>query len=453
MSLYMGEHVPVVPPAGTVVVKEVRAFIPGSKDAEEKGGGAADCHAQAAGHWIVDSPIANPMSVYSDYKANRKLWGIDAIGSMVVEVELTNGMVGVGISIGGEPGCYIVEKHLAMFVEGQDPRNVEYIWDQMWRATINYGRKGLPIQALSAVDLAIWDVLGKLRNEPVYQLLGGKTKDRLPVYATTAAPGAAKKLGFIQAKIPLPYGPGDGDAGMRKNIERLQAVRKEVGTEYPISVDCYMSLTVPYCIQLARKIHEEVPGGVKWIEEALPPDNYDGYAEIKASVGHLCLFTTGEHEYTRYGYRQLLERKCCDVLQPDITWCGGLTEARRVCAMASAYDIPVIPHGSSVYSFHMQIAFQNCPIGECIMLHPTGDKIAPYFGTLFKDEPLPKDGFIDLDPNKPGFGVTISDSIKLRRPYPRDDGARKRTREDRVEAAAKRPVGDAWLKKIEKWNK
>jgi len=452
MSLYMGEHPPVVPPEGTVVIKEVRAFVPGSKDDEEAGGGAADCHAQKGEHWIVDSPISNPMSVYTDYKENRKLWGIDAIGTIVVEVELTNGMVGVGCSIGGEPGCYIVEKHLAKFVEGQDPRNCEYIWDQMWRATINYGRKGLPIQAISAVDLAIWDALGKLRNEPVYQLLGGKTKDRLPVYATTAAPGAAKKLGFIQSKIPLPYGPGDGDAGMRKNIERIKAVRKEVGPDYPISIDCYMSLTVPYTIELARRISQEVPGGVKWIEEALPPDAYDGYAEIKEKVGHLNLFTTGEHEYTRYGYRLLLEKKCCDVLQPDITWCGGITEARRVCAMASAYDIPVIPHGSSVYSFHMQYAFQNCPIGECIMLHPKGDTIAPYFGGLFTDEPLPKDGFIDLDPKKPGFGVTLNPAFKMRRPYPRE-GERKRTREDREEAAAKRPVGDAWIKKIERWNK
>merc|ERR1719476_355808 len=129
------------------------------------------------------------MSGYPLYKGSRKAWGIDALGSMVVEVELTNGVVGVGISIGGEPGCYIVEQHLSRFVEGQDPRNIELIWDQMHRATINYGRKGLPIQALSAVDLALWDALGKLRGEPVYQLLGGKTKDRLPTALTADLAG------------------------------------------------------------------------------------------------------------------------------------------------------------------------------------------------------------------------------------------------------------------------
>ena len=112
------------------------------KSVEEEAGGGADCHAQKHGHWITSTPIANPMSGYASYKMSRKKWGIDAIGSLIVEVELTNGMVGVGISIGGEPGCFIIEKHLARFVEGQDPKNVELIWDQMWRSTINYGRKG-----------------------------------------------------------------------------------------------------------------------------------------------------------------------------------------------------------------------------------------------------------------------------------------------------------------------
>ena len=117
-----------------------------------------------ASHWIIDLPIANPMSVYEEYKAKRTSWGINALGTVVVEVELDDGIIGIGCSIGGEPACYIIEKHLSRFVEGQDPRNVELIWDQMWRATMPYGRKGLAIQALSAVDLAIWDCLGKVRG-------------------------------------------------------------------------------------------------------------------------------------------------------------------------------------------------------------------------------------------------------------------------------------------------
>lgn len=131
------------------------------------------------------------------------------------------------------------------------------------------------------------------------------------------------------------------------------------------------------------------------------------------------LLTTGEHEYTRYGFRQLLSSRCVDILQPDITWVGGITEARRVVAMAAAEDVVVIPHGSSVYSYHLQYAFNNCPIAEFINLSPGADKITPYFGGLFPDEPLPKDGFIDL-PDRPGFGVTL-DKSHLTRPFPRSD--------------------------------
>jgi L-rhamnonate dehydratase len=142
----------VVKPKG-IVIREVRAFTFGDDQQEKKSGGGADCHRQTAGHWIVDSDIANPMSVYEQYRASRTSWGIDAMGSIVVEVELSNGMVGVGISIGGDAACYIVEKHLFRFVEGQEPSNVELIWDQMWRSTINYGRKGIAIQVCVCVSL------------------------------------------------------------------------------------------------------------------------------------------------------------------------------------------------------------------------------------------------------------------------------------------------------------
>lgn len=131
------------------------------------------------------------------------------------------------------------------------------------------------------------------------------------------------------------------------------------------------------------------------------------------------LLTTGEHEYTRYGFKQLLSSRCVDILQPDITWLGGMTEARRVVAMAAAEDVVIIPHGSSVYSYHLQYAFNNCPVAEFINLSPDADKITPYFGGLFPDEPLPKDGFIDL-PEKPGFGVTL-DKSRLTRPFPRTE--------------------------------
>lgn len=268
---------------------------------------------------------------------------------------------------------------------------------------------------LSAVDLALWDLLGKLRNEPVYALLGGKVVDRLPVYMTSSNPVNAKNMGFVGGKVPCPYGPKAGDEGLRKNVEFFKAWREKVGPDFPLMLDCYMSLTVPYSIKLAKALQ---PHGLKWMEEFLPPDDYEGYARVKDALKDSgIMLTTGEHEYTRYGFRMLIESKCADILQPDITWLGGITEARRVVAMASAYDILVIPHGSSVYSYHLQYAFTNCPIAEFLNLTPKSDGILPYFGGLFPDEPLPQGGFIDL-PDRPGFGVTLQRD-GLRRPYPR----------------------------------
>jgi L-rhamnonate dehydratase len=388
-------------------IREVRAFVIAPNEM------GADYHNQNGSHWIIDLPIANPMSVYDEYKAKRTSWGINALGTVLVEVELDDGTVGVGCSIGGEPACYVIEKHLNRFVVGEDPRNVELIWDQMWRATMPDGRKGLVVQAISAVDLAIWDCLGKMRGEPVYALIGGKTKARLPVYATTARPDLAKQWGFNGAKIPCRYGPADGAVGLKKNIEILAAAREQVGPDFPLRLDCYMALTVPYAIRLGKALSEY---GLEWIEECLPPDDYDGYAALKSALTGVCLVTTGEHEYTRYGFRELIARKCADILQPDINWVGGLTEARRIVAMAAAYDIPVIPHGSSVFSYHLQYAFTNCPIAEFLVMSPQADRMVPLFGKLFKNEPMPDNGWVDLD-DAPGWGVELNEALELVRPY------------------------------------
>lgn len=403
------------------LIRSVKAFtVKTSDDAAGIRSHGADCHDVDDQHWINGtrpSPIANPMSIYKQYAGSRKSWGINVLGTMVVKVEADDGTFGVGVSIGGEPGCYIVEQHLSRFVEGEDPRNVELIWDKMFRATLNYGRKGLPVQAISAVDLAIWDLLGKIRREPVYNLLGGKTKQHLPVYCTTARPDIAKQQGFAGAKIPCPYGPSDGDKGLVKNIEFFKGWREAVGDKYPLMLDCYMALNVSYTIKLARSLESFK---IKWMEEFLPPDDYSGYRDVREALrGTPILLTTGEHEYTRYGFQTLLQSRCVDILQPDVTWMGGITEARRLIAMASAHDTMVIPHGSSVYSYHLQYAFVNCPLAEYINLSPNADKIVPYFGDIFHDEPLPSNGFIDL-PNRPGFGITI-DEHKLIRPYKRSE--------------------------------
>lgn len=289
MSIHLSVLEDVEVDENAVTIVDVEAYCIRSKDVEEKGGGFADCHRQVEGHWILGTdqwPIANPMSIYEKYKSRRSSWKIDALGSVVVIVRLSNQIEGVGISIGGEAACFIIEKHFSHFLRGQDPLNIEYLWDMMWRSSINYGRKGLTIQALSAVDLALWDCAGKLRREPVYKLLGGKTKNCLPCYATCYQPRSAKELGFKGAKIALPFGPADGDRGMRKNLLRIEQIRQDVGTEFPLMIvrvevfscrtsfrmivtvnflfqDCYMSLNVAYAVELLEKIQ---PYQIKWFD-------------------------------------------------------------------------------------------------------------------------------------------------------------------------------------------
>jgi len=244
------------------VIRQVRASV--------IRGGGADYHDQQGAHWI-DDHIATPMSRYPEYRQSRRSFGINVLGTLVVEIEASDGTVGFAVTTGGEPAAYIVEKHLARFLEGRDPRQIEKIWDQMYFSTQYYGRKGLVVNAISGVDLALWDLLGKLRGEPVYHLLGGAVRDELVFYATGARPDIAKELGFIGGKVPLHHGPAEGDEGFAKNIAMLEDMRGKVGDDFWLMLDCWMSLDLNYAIRLAESAQYF---GLKWIEEALSPDDY-----------------------------------------------------------------------------------------------------------------------------------------------------------------------------------
>ena len=377
-------------------------------------GGGADYHDREGGHWI-DDHIATPMSRYPDYRQSRRSFGINVLGTLVVEIEAADGTTGFAVTTGGEPAAYIVEHHLARFVEGRDPSSIEKIWDQMYFATQHYGRKGLVVNAISAVDLALWDLLGRLRAEPVYQMLGGAVRDELIFYATGPRPDLARSLGFIGGKLPLHHGPAEGEAGMRRNLEALGEMRGRVGEDFWLMLDCWMSLDLPYAIRLAHGAREH---GLKWIEEALSPDDYWGYAQLKRSAPPGMLVTTGEHEATRWGFRMLLEMDCCDIIQPDVGWCGGLTELIKIAALAESRGALVIPHGSSVYSYHFVITRHSSPYAEFLMMAPEADRVVPMFHPQLIGEPVPVNGRLKL-PETPGFGVELNRTLSLHRPYAR----------------------------------
>jgi L-rhamnonate dehydratase len=379
-------------------IREVRVFTlaPGAQ-------GGAYFRQGAGTHWLVDSLIANPMSGHAAYRDKRSSWGIGVLGTLVVEIETEDGVTGVAAGSGGAPAAWLIRHHFSRFLVGEDARNLNRIWDEMYRASLPYGRKGLPLMAISAVDLALWDLVGKVRGEPVYNLIGGLSRDEITLYCTGPDAGAIKAMGFWGAKVPLPHSPFDGRAGLEANVAFLGAQRQRVGAGFPLMVDCYMALDVSYAIELAEAC---LPLGINWWEEVLSPDDVEGYRRLRQAHPKL-KWTTGEHEYSRYGFRHLIEERLLDILQPDVMWVGGLTELLRIAAHAAAYDQLLVPHGSGPYSYHF-IASQTAPaFCEYVAASPDGQSVEPVFGALFEGEPLPRNGRIRLG-TSPGFGMTLA---------------------------------------------
>ncbi|KAK8117595.1 uncharacterized protein PG998_005876 [Apiospora kogelbergensis] len=386
-------------------IKAIRTFIisgVGSGADLDIGG---DYHNVKGGHWLIDTDISTPCSIWDQYKKSRTSWGINVLGSFLVEIEATDGTVGFATGFGGPPGCWLVHQHFERFLIGADPRNTNLLFEQMYRASMFYGRKGLPVAVISVIDLAIWDLLGKLRNEPVYRLIGGAARERIDFYCTGPEPTAAKDMGFWEPRCRCPTVLLTDT----RNIAFLRKHRESVGPDFPIMVDCYMSLNVSYTIEIVeacKDLH------INWWEECLTPDDTDGFEQIKRAHPTV-KFTTGEHEYSRYGFRKLIENRNLDIIQPDVMWLGGMTELLKVAAHAAAYDIPVVPHASGSYSYHFVISQPNTPFQEYLANSPDGKSVLPVFGDLFIDEPIPTRGFLttaDLD--KPGFGLTINPAAR-----------------------------------------
>lgn len=387
------------------IIRQVRAYV--------FRGGGGDYHDQGPGHWI-DDHIATPMAKYPAYRRSRQSFGLNVLGTLVVEIEADNGIVGFAVTTGGEPAAWIVENHLARFLEGAQVGEIERIWDQMYLSTLFYGRKGLVLNAISCVDLALWDLLGKLRQEPVFHMLGGAVREELIFYATGSRPDLAQKMGFVGGKLPLQHGPAEGEKGLQQNLALLAEMRSRTGDDFWLMYDCWMSLNLEYAIRLARGAAQY---SLKWIEEALPPDDYWGYAELKRSVPRGMLVSTGEHEATRWGFRLLLEMECADILQPDVGWCGGLTELIKIADLADTRGVLVVPHGSSVYSYHFVLTRHNSPYSEFLMMASQADSVIPMFAPLLLDEPVPVNGRMKV-PDSPGFGVRLNPDCRLHRPYP-----------------------------------
>ena len=250
-----------------------------------------------------DVEVANPMSIYPEYKATRSLFLPDPgkVPSFTVEISTDKGIKGYGS--GGPAAALRDREHLTKLLVNEDPFNIERIWDIMWRSTMSYGRMGVVINAISGVDLALWDIVGKALDMPVYKLLGGETKPRIPAYCTGNDIEQHVEFGFKRLKLAIPHGPADGREGMRKNVELVERAREALGPDGDIMLDCWMAWTERYTLEMAEMVE---PYRVYWMEECLQPHDYEGFGRLAAEIKSTRI-VTGEHEYTRYGFRQLLE--------------------------------------------------------------------------------------------------------------------------------------------------
>jgi L-rhamnonate dehydratase len=214
---------------------------------------APPAYKPSAGSWSTGGvEVANPMSIYPEYKAMRSLFMANdpALGGFTVEISTDKGVKGYGR--GGPGGGIVVEKHLTKLLMNEDPFNVERIWDILWRSTMSYGRAGVVINAISGVDLALWDLIGNALNMPVYKLLGGETKARIPTYCTGNDTDQHIEFGFKRLKLAIPYGPADGKEGMRKNVELVKTTRDKLGPDGDIMLDCWMAWTERYTMEIAE---------------------------------------------------------------------------------------------------------------------------------------------------------------------------------------------------------
>ena len=335
-------------------------------------------------------------------------------GWLVVEVFTDDGHVGIGnAALAPQVTKQVIDLYLKPILVGADPWNVEFLWQHMYRRTMAFGRKGIGMAAISAVDIALWDILGKSAKQPVYRLLGGKTKPRVPVYASrlysialdslAAEANGYKDAGYKAMKLRFGWGPADGAAGMQRNLDLVRTVRQTVGDELDVMADAYMGWTLDYAKRMLPLLE---PFHLRWLEEPVMPDDIHGYAELKA-YGRIPI-AGGEHEFTLYGFRDLLDARAVDYIQFDTNRVGGITQARKISALAEAYSVPVIPHAGQMHNYHVVMASLNSPMAEYfpVVDVEVGNEL---FWYIFDGEPKAQDGFVDLNDDVPGLGLTINE--------------------------------------------
>ena len=316
-----------------------------------------------------------------------------SLGQILVAVDTDCGLTGYGVGGGGLAAVHVVRTVLRDLLTGREAEPVESLWQAMYRATLPFGRKGLAIMALSGVDLALWDLRGKAAGVPVAALLGGPTARRIATYTTVWHEVTDEHAaGFQGVKLHVEHSSAGNQA--ESVVAAAERARAAIGPDRALMLDAWMRWDIETTLRIAAAVE---PLDITWIEEPLSPDDLDGYA-VLAQRSPIPI-AGGEHEFTAIGFRELVERRLHSVLQPDVCWCGGLTQLVEIYKMADRHGLRVCPHrGAEVWALHAIAALDPDPLAE------SGRPWMTWVG----GQPPVQDGWIEVA-DAPGFGVAIDE--------------------------------------------
>jgi D-arabinonate dehydratase len=336
---------------------------------------------------------------------------------VVAWVETDEGLQGLGFTVGGRyagEGHLIhtaIQHNLKHLIVSESPFAVERLWERMFQTTVLMGRRGAVLRAISALDIALWDIIAKAAGQPLYHLLGGYC-DEVPAYASGGYYREGKGLDGLAAEMERYMDMGFTSVKMkigrldpRQDAERVRVARETVGPDVQLAVDANNAWSdAPTAIRAARMLEEY---DIWWLEEPVFPDNVPASAEVAAALD--VPVATGEIEATRWGFRELLERRAADILQPDATVAGGITEWMKIAHMAAGWDVPIAPHWMANIHVHLLAAVPNGITVEFFVL----EEDVFNFERMVREPLQPVEGKI-LVPQRPGHGVELEDEALTR---------------------------------------
>ncbi len=357
----------------------------------------------------------NPLDIYAELRPKPYADSVPSparvpVTALYLRIGTEEGVEGLYGPLDKE-AAIVVDEQLKPFLIGKDALAQEKMWDQLYRSN-RHSRRGFFLMAISAVDNALWDLRGRYFKTPVYRLLGGPTRGSVEAYASclgySLEPARVQERaaqlqaeGYRYQKWFLAYGPGDGPAGMKKNVDLVRILRETVGEETELMFDVYSGWDLTYALEWAKQVERYRP---RWIEEATQAEKIDSFAALRR--GTSIPVASGEHIQGRWEVYDYLKENALSVVQCDPEWCGGTSELLKICTVASIFDVPVIPHGHSLHAALHVIAGQSpavCPMAEYLIL-----KMQSYYH-FEKAPPVPRNAHFAL-PEGPGYGIEFDEA-------------------------------------------